>query len=232
VEVAPGKFKIDKRDERGRTIDVHALRHSFGTLLSKGGVAPRTAQAAMRHSSIDLTMNTYTDPKLLDIEGALDSLPSLPLNSSDREAATDAALATGTDGMPAGSLVPTLVQKSDNPCKSASIAVKTAVEQVERIDAGDDDASCVADKSSEPPTIAANGSRKKRAKGLEPSTSSLGIPPAKRNSLCISNFRLPYFTDFPGFYKDSVTNSVTSRRRIAFDRFPLGRRIDSRVGLH
>jgi len=32
----------------------------FGTLLR---VAPRTTQAAMRHSSIDLTMNVYTDPK-------------------------------------------------------------------------------------------------------------------------------------------------------------------------
>jgi integrase len=51
---------IPKRDERGRTVDVHALRHTFGTLLSKGGVAPRTAQAAMRHSSIELTMNVYT----------------------------------------------------------------------------------------------------------------------------------------------------------------------------
>ena len=61
---------IPKRDERGRTVDVHAMRHSFGTLLSKGGVAPRTAQAAMRHSTIDLTMNTYTDPKLLDVHGA------------------------------------------------------------------------------------------------------------------------------------------------------------------
>ncbi|MCE9608241.1 MAG: tyrosine-type recombinase/integrase [Planctomycetia bacterium] len=70
---------IQKRDERGRTLDVHALRHSFGTLLSKGNVAPRTAQAAMRHSSIDLTMNTYTDPKLLDVHAALDALPALPL---------------------------------------------------------------------------------------------------------------------------------------------------------
>ena len=61
---------IAKRDERGRTIDVQALRTSFGTLLSKGGVAPRTAQAAMRHSKIDLTMNVYTDPKLLDVYGA------------------------------------------------------------------------------------------------------------------------------------------------------------------
>ena len=51
---------IPKRDDRGRTVDVHALRHTFGTHLSKGGVAPRTAQAALRHSSIDLTMNAYT----------------------------------------------------------------------------------------------------------------------------------------------------------------------------
>ena len=41
---------IPKRDERGRTLDVHALRTTFGTLLSRGGVPLRTAQAAMRHS--------------------------------------------------------------------------------------------------------------------------------------------------------------------------------------
>ena len=87
---------IDKADERGRTIDVHALRHSFGTLLSKGGVAPRTAQAAMRHGTIDLTMNVYTDPKLLDVQGALDSLPSLDLDASP---STERAVmrATGTE---------------------------------------------------------------------------------------------------------------------------------------
>ena len=68
---------IPKRDERGRSIDVHALRHTYCSLLSAGGVAPRTAQAAMRHSSIDLTMNVYTDPRVLDVAGALDSLPSL-----------------------------------------------------------------------------------------------------------------------------------------------------------
>ena len=69
---------ILKRDERGRTIDVHAMRHTFGTLLSKGGVMPRTAQAAMRHSTINLTMNSYTDPRLLDVAGAMESLLSLP----------------------------------------------------------------------------------------------------------------------------------------------------------
>ena len=40
--------EIPKKDGRGWTIDVHAMRHTFGTLLSRGNVPPRTAQAAMR----------------------------------------------------------------------------------------------------------------------------------------------------------------------------------------
>ncbi len=83
---------IPKVDERGYSVDVHAMRHSFGSLLSKGGVAPRTAQAAMRHSSLALTMGVYTDPKLLDIHAALDSLPAL---DNDRDA--QEMKATGTD---------------------------------------------------------------------------------------------------------------------------------------
>jgi len=71
---------IEKRDERGRTACIHSLRHTFATLLSKGGVQPRVAQSAMRHSTIDLTMSVYTDPRLLDVEGALAVLPELPLN--------------------------------------------------------------------------------------------------------------------------------------------------------
>jgi integrase len=76
--------KIPKRDERGRTLDVHALRTTFGTLLSKGGVPPRTAQAAMRHSDLRLTMGVYTDPKLLDVRGALGVPPALPLDAETK----------------------------------------------------------------------------------------------------------------------------------------------------
>ena len=32
----------------------------------------------MRHSTIDLTMNTYTDPKLLDVAGAREPCQSTP----------------------------------------------------------------------------------------------------------------------------------------------------------
>jgi integrase len=97
---------IAKRDDRGRTIDVHALRHTFATHLSRGGVAPRTAQAAMRHSTIDLTMNTYTDPRLLDVRGALDALPLLPLGRGQAEG--EALPATGTDGGAARTVAPTV----------------------------------------------------------------------------------------------------------------------------
>jgi integrase len=76
---------IAKRDERDRVVDIHALRHTFGTHLSKAGVTPRVAMAAMRHSSLDLTMNIYTDPVLLDVGDAVDALPAFPVsNSSER----------------------------------------------------------------------------------------------------------------------------------------------------
>ncbi len=71
---------IPKKDTEGYVVHVHALRHSFGTHLSMAGVAPRVAQAAMRHSNISLTMNTYTDARLLDTAAAVESLPNLPLS--------------------------------------------------------------------------------------------------------------------------------------------------------
>ncbi len=84
IEKRGGKEVVVKTDERGRTIDVHALRHTFGTHLSKAGVPLRTAQAAMRHSDPSLTANVYTDPKLLDVAGAVASLPDLPLGKVER----------------------------------------------------------------------------------------------------------------------------------------------------
>lgn len=87
IEMRCGKEVVIKTDDCGRTIDVHALRHTFGTHLSKAGVPLRTAQAAMRHSDPSLTANVYTDPKLLDVAGAVASLPDLPLAGVGERAA-------------------------------------------------------------------------------------------------------------------------------------------------
>jgi hypothetical protein len=41
----------------------------------------------MRHSDPSLTANVYTDPKLLDVAGAVASLPNLPLGAVERQEA-------------------------------------------------------------------------------------------------------------------------------------------------
>ena len=96
---------IAKSDDRGRTVDVHALRHTFGTMLSKAGVSPRVAQAAMRHSSIDLTMNVYTDPRLLDVQGAVESLPEFSVTNEPAE--NRQRLGAGAENLVAPLVAPT-----------------------------------------------------------------------------------------------------------------------------
>ena len=66
---------IAKRDSLDRVVDVHALRHTHATLLAKGGVSPKVAQSAMRHSDIRLTMNVYSHLELNDIAEGVSKLP-------------------------------------------------------------------------------------------------------------------------------------------------------------
>ena len=87
------KAGIEYVDDRGRRVDFHSLRHTYGSMLAKAGVAPRVAMSLMRHTDLRLTMNVYTDPRIFDMNGAVEKLPAL--------AAIKAATvqATGTDGI-------------------------------------------------------------------------------------------------------------------------------------
>jgi integrase len=172
VTGADGKVRIDKRDERGRTVDVHALRHTFGTLLSKGGVSPRTAQAAMRHSNVNLTMNTYTDPKLLDVAGAMDSLPALPLGAGPQTEAV-ALSATGTEDWTPSPLVPTLVPTTVKSSTLQSIIDKAASAAQKSGATNAVDVSAYPVKQNNPLTRAVNGLLGVGDTGLEPVTPSL-----------------------------------------------------------
>ncbi len=64
-------------DERGRIADFHCLRTSMGSHLAAAGVPVRTTQELMRHSTVELTMRHYSDAAILDLAGALNSLPGL-----------------------------------------------------------------------------------------------------------------------------------------------------------
>jgi len=162
---------IPKRDDRGRTVDIPALRHTFGTLLSAAGVRPRTAQEAMRHSTIDLTMNVYTDPALLDVAGAVESLPELPIDRgqpngrplrSERKPREDGHLqfapkfapTTARSGQ-SGTIPVKMAVPDDVPPELLSRAVK----------------SCY-DNSKGPLSTADNGPLKVGATGFEPATSA------------------------------------------------------------
>jgi len=66
---------IEKRDALDRVIDVHALRHTHGTLLAQRGVSPTIAKNSMRHSDIRLTMNVYTHLELNDVAKGVNQIP-------------------------------------------------------------------------------------------------------------------------------------------------------------
>jgi len=83
-------------DDRNRRVDFHALRHTYGSLLAKAGIAPRVAMSLMRHTDMRLTMNVYTDPKIFDMAGAVEKLPAM------KAFVTPVIAATGTEGPKSG----------------------------------------------------------------------------------------------------------------------------------
>jgi len=95
--------EITYKDETGRVADFHSLRHTFISNLTRSSVSPKIAQSLARHSTIGLTMDTYTHIGLYDERTALDSLPELPSLSGNRNDENKvAALKTGTDDMSIG----------------------------------------------------------------------------------------------------------------------------------
>lgn len=70
-------------DSEGHHPNFHALRHTFGTNLDRSGVHPKQAQELMRHSDINLTMQTYTHVGIYDLNSVLEALPALPDSTSE-----------------------------------------------------------------------------------------------------------------------------------------------------
>src|SRR5262249_54883551 len=87
----------------------------------------------MRHSDIRLTMEVYTDPKLLDVRGALEALPAPPLNA-EQSVIPDAVRATGTDDLTAAPFAPPFAPTADFASKSESFPGKTASPRGERVE--------------------------------------------------------------------------------------------------
>jgi len=87
---------IDWQDNGDGVIDFHSLRHCTASLLAASGVNPKTAQAIMRHSDINLTMSRYSHVFRGVGSKAVESLPDFSFQGNQGQ------VATGTDGKPAG----------------------------------------------------------------------------------------------------------------------------------
>ena len=77
--------------------DFHALRHSYISLITQGGVHPKLAQKLARHSDINLTMSRYSHTLLADESEALKVLPEFPSVFDGGDNQRHALRATGTD---------------------------------------------------------------------------------------------------------------------------------------
>ena len=72
------KARIEKVDSAGRTIDLHALRHTFGTRLGNTpGIDPKTVQTLMRHSDSRLTFGIYVHTDKSRMREAVQNLPEI-----------------------------------------------------------------------------------------------------------------------------------------------------------
>jgi integrase len=65
--------KIEPETAEG-VINFHSLRVSYCTALARAGVPPTIAQKLMRHSTIQLTLETYTKFTSDEVTDALDKL--------------------------------------------------------------------------------------------------------------------------------------------------------------
>ncbi len=132
------------KDDAGRVADFHALRHTYITNIVKGGASAKVAQSLARHSTINLTMDTYTHLSLYDGEAALNNLPSLPdVDSPNIENERAVALRTGTDDLSIdGAYKPAYKKLTENAYfDNNKMASGGTIQKVESINNSDNDES-------------------------------------------------------------------------------------------
>jgi len=105
-------------DDTGASLDRHCLRKTFVTWLATSGAHPRTAQELARHTDIRLTMDTYTDPRLINTSAAVAKLPDLDPSDGEPLRATGTDARSAVAGVVPGvvpSVVPGVVLNPSDP---------------------------------------------------------------------------------------------------------------------
>lgn len=103
---------IPRRDEAGRSITPHALRHTCSTRLARARVSPRTAARHLGHRDVRTTLEVYTHVEDEDLRAAAEAL-ALP---SAVEAAPAARRAPELQALP-----PTPAEGEDSELQVGSV---------------------------------------------------------------------------------------------------------------
>ena len=72
-----GLAGIPKVDEAGRKVDLHSLRHTYGTMLVRSGADIKTVQTLMRHSTPSMTLGIYVHYDSAKLREAVAALPRI-----------------------------------------------------------------------------------------------------------------------------------------------------------
>ena len=153
---------IPKLDRRGRIVDVHAFRGTFGTHLARAGVDPVMLKTLTRHGRIETALKFYVDDALLETDQAVAKLPAFSAGSAI------ICPSTPTTGTPvAGSVAPDV---APTPGRSSPL-VAVSGHHADGDDCGVVDATALPATNS-----AANAGEKKGwLTGLEPATPRITI---------------------------------------------------------
>ena len=65
------------RDDAGKVLDFHSLRHTYITRLCRAGIHPKIAQRLARHSTIQLTLDHYSHVEDEDLAPAIETVPEI-----------------------------------------------------------------------------------------------------------------------------------------------------------
>ena len=86
---------IPEKDQAGREVLFHSLRHTLATNLDQTGASIAERAAIMRHSDkSNLTLGTYTHVQVHNLRQAIENLPDYPWPGSEQQR----VVAAGTDG--------------------------------------------------------------------------------------------------------------------------------------
>ena len=72
------KANVEFVDGLGCRLDIHAFRHTFGTLVALSGASMKVAHQLMRHGDPELTMNVYAHAGISDTAAALAKVQMRP----------------------------------------------------------------------------------------------------------------------------------------------------------